>query len=1090
MRRLGLILISFLLAAGARAQPAFLVKDLNTTLTSSTAQYPLAAEFVKLGSDILFTVSDGMHGAELWITDGTEAGTRLLKDLCPGACSSQPQSLTVVGSRIYFGATDGVHGLELWSTDGTAAGTQMVADLVPGLLGSSPASLVEHGGSILFLATDAAHGTEIWRSDGSAAGTQLVADLRPGAESSGAVFWQALGSAFYFLADDGTHGKELWKTDGTGAGTILVKDILPGSGSAFQHVQAPRRGHQPSAVAGSRLFFAANDSVNNYELWATDGTEAGTAVVKNIAPGSSLPRSFCTFEGKVFFSAADSQETGRELWMSDGTEAGTQLVKNIRHPVYPSFDSNSNPFDLTVVGKRLFFVARDHLGTWLWKTDGTEAGTVAIKSGLTSSTPTLAAVGDKLLFWAGHSTFGSEPWITDGTADGTFLLADLNPGEPGSFISDFFFLDRWLATGGSLYFRAASNEWAFSQDVFTTDGTPAGTRRLKQIGYASNFQPLPQGVLPGPRPMADFKGSLIFQGGQDFFGQLWKTDGTAAGTSSLFPYGFSWIPRELTPAGDRVFFPGFFGYGYMLWSTDGTHASEVGDPSSEFTNHPPRWLTRVGDLVYFTTTVFSNFPQLAAANGSEIEYLLGPSAPAWLVPLGSQLLFRGDAELWKSDGTDAGTVRVKEIQPGDGYSQPSQLIAAGGVVLFSADDGAAGRELWKTDGTEAGTVLVKDIRSGAGSGIRFSYDGRDLPDELWAAAGSTVFFPADDGTGSGEELWKSDVTEAGTLPVKDIRPGSASSEIRWLTAVGSRVFFVADDGVHGRELWVSDGTEAGTRMVVDILPGPGSSLPQELAALGNTLLFSATDGVNGREPWRTAGSALGTRRIQDIAPGALSSSPMAFTASGPNVYFAANDGATGFELWAVRQPSLHSIFGDVAADYWAWRFVEALAWAGITTGCAPGLYCPLNQVSRAEMAVFLGRGIHGAAFTPPPATGTRFTDVPASYWAAAWIEQFAADGITTGCAPSQFCPDALVNRAEMAVFLLRSKHGAAYTPPPATGTRFTDVPASYWAAAWIEQLAAEGITTGCAPNQYCPGNSVSRDQMAAFLVRTFNLPVN
>ncbi|HSG39256.1 MAG TPA: ELWxxDGT repeat protein, partial [Thermoanaerobaculia bacterium] len=588
--------------------------------------------------------------------------------------------------------------------------------------------------------------------------------------------------------------------------------------------------------------------------------------------------------------------------------------------------------------------------------------------------------------------------------------------------------------------------------------------------------------------MADFKGSLIFQGGQSFAGQLWKTDGTAAGTSSLSSYAYSSIPRELTLMGDRVLFSAYAVFGYMLWSTDGTYATEVGDPYSTFISHPLRWLTRVGDSVFFESYLSSNFPHLGVIHGTAEDYgnFYSPSAPGALTPLGSIVLLRGNAELWKSDGTQAGTVQVKDIQPGAGLSFPSQLIAAGNVVLFSADDGAAGRELWKTDGTEAGTVPVKDIRSGAGSGIRFSYDGRDLPDELWAAAGSTVFFPADDGT-TGEELWKSDGTEAGTVLVKDIRPGSGSSEIRWLTAVGSRVFFVADDGVHGRELWVSDGTEAGTRMVVDILPGPGSSLPQELAALGNTLLFSATDGVNGREPWRTAGSPLGTRRIQDIAPGTLSSSPMAFTASGPNVYFAANDGATGFELWAVRQPSLHSIFGDVAADYWAWGFIEALASAGVTTGCAPALYCPLSQVTRAEMAIFLERGLHGGTYVPPPATGTVFTDVSAAHWAAAWIEQFAADGITTGCAPSQYCPDALVSRDEMAVFLLRAKHGAAYTPPPATGTVFTDVPASYWAAAWIEQLAAEGITTGCAPNQYCPGSSVSRDQMAAFLVRAFNL---
>ena len=733
MQRLGLILISFLLAAGAHAQPAFLVQDINPIWQNGTAQYPLAAEFVKLGSDILFTVSDVMHGTELWITDGTEGGTRLLKDLCPGACSSQPQSLTVVGSRIYFGATDGVHGLELWSTDGTAAGTQMIADLIPGLHGSSPTSLVELGGSLLFMATDPAHGTEIWKSDGTVEGTQLFVDLRPGAESSGVIFWTSLGGAFFFLADDGTQGRELWKTDGTPAGTVLVKDIRPGSGSGLAP-DAPRRGYPPFAVHGSRIFFAASDGTVGYELWATDGTEAGTVLVKDLNnQGSSVPRSFRSFGGKVFFSAEDSMK-GRELWASDGTTDGTQLVKDVLFG-----PSSSNPFDLTVAGDRLFFIARDANGSKLWNTDGTAAGTLVVKSAVTSATPSLAALGNKVLFWARDSAHGSEPWITDGTEAGTFLLADLNPGEWDSLSPDFFLLDRWIAAGGSIYFRAATHPVTFAQEVFKTDGTPGGTRRLKKIGQESLFVPLLQGVLPGPRPMTDLGGTLIFAG----LDAALKSDGTAAGTSFLSYPGF-WTPRELTPLGGQVVFPGFFSYGYMLWSTNGTNLLPVGNEMSEFTNNPPRWLTRVGDSVYYTTTIFSSFPQLAVTNGSENEYLLGPSGPAWLAPLGSLLLFRGDAELWKSDGTDAGTVQVKDIRPGEGYSLPSQLIPAGSVVLFSADDGAAGRELWKTDGTEAGTVLVKDIRSGAGSGIRFSYDGRDLPDELWAAAGSTVFFPADD----------------------------------------------------------------------------------------------------------------------------------------------------------------------------------------------------------------------------------------------------------------------------------------------------------------------------------------------------------
>lgn len=180
-------------------------------------------------------------------------------------------------------------------------------------------------------------------------------------------------------------------------------------------------------------------------------------------------------------------------------------------------------------------------------------------------------------------------------------------------------------------------------------------------------------------------------------------------------------------------------------------------------------------------------------------------------------------------------------------------------------------------------------------------------------------------------------------------------------------------------------------------------------------------------------------------------------------------------------------FDDVRPGYWAFSQIEALARSGITAGCTASSYCPSEQVTRAQMAVFLERAMRGSGFVPPPATGIVFQDVPGSYWAARFIEQLAADGITTGCSVGYFCPDDGVTRAQMAVFLLRATHGAGYTPPVATGTLFGDVPGSYWAVNWIEQLAAEGITLGCGSGNYCPEAIVPRDQMGVFLVRAFNL---
>jgi hypothetical protein len=187
------------------------------------------------------------------------------------------------------------------------------------------------------------------------------------------------------------------------------------------------------------------------------------------------------------------------------------------------------------------------------------------------------------------------------------------------------------------------------------------------------------------------------------------------------------------------------------------------------------------------------------------------------------------------------------------------------------------------------------------------------------------------------------------------------------------------------------------------------------------------------------------------------------------------------------------IFADVPFSYWANYWIEILYNDGITGGCATDphlIYCPDAPVTRAEMAIFILRSEHGGAYTPPPATGTVFTDVSLGSFADAWIEQLAAEGITGGCTVNgtQYCPNDSITRAEMSIFLLRGKYTSAYTPPPATGTVFGDVTLGSFADAWIEQLFNEKITTGCGGGNYCPSSPVTRAEMAVFLVETFNLP--
>ena len=310
-------------------------------------------------------------------------------------------------------------------------------------------------------------------------------------------------------------------------------------------------------------------------------------------------------------------------------------------------------------------------------------------------------------------------------------------------------------------------------------------------------------------------------------------------------------------------------------------------------------------------------------------------------------------------------------------------------------------------------------------------------------------------------------------------------------------------------------TDTYVRMTTSVtVPPSGKLLFQHAYALetnydGGVLEYS----TNGGSSWSDAisliefngydgpvstgyGNPLGGRQtFTGVSHGYISTRLNLNSLSGQNVMFrwrmGLDSGLSSLGWWLDDVQIYECVrFSDVGTNHWAYSTIEKLAANNITTGCSVGLFCPSTNVTRDQMAVFLLRGEHGSSYIPPAVgTSTGFNDVPVTQWAAAWIKQLAVEGITTGCGNSNFCPGTGVTRDQMAVFLLRAKYGSAYTPPPVgTGTGFSDVPATHWAAVWIKQLAAEGITSGCAPSMFCPGTSVSRDQMSVFLVKTFNLP--
>ena len=163
-------------------------------------------------------------------------------------------------------------------------------------------------------------------------------------------------------------------------------------------------------------------------------------------------------------------------------------------------------------------------------------------------------------------------------------------------------------------------------------------------------------------------------------------------------------------------------------------------------------------------------------------------------------------------------------------------------------------------------------------------------------------------------------------------------------------------------------------------------------------------------------------------------------------------------------------------------------------GCDPAafLFCPTDLVTRADMAGFILRAVHGADFVPTPYAGA-FLDVQSGDYNADYIQSFFDEGYTVGCGGGNFCPDAVHTRGQTAVFILKGEHGTDYVPPTCDSTHeFDDVPCPPTPAApfgdWIGQLFVEGVTAGCGGNNFCPTAGIPNQQMATFLVRAFGLP--
>lgn len=551
------------------------------------------------------------------------------------------------------------------------------------------------------------------------------------------------------------------------------------------------------------------------------------------------------------------------LWRTDGTEAGTQRIDL---PVI--VDELTAPVAL---GGSVYFMDR---GAGLWKSDGTSAGTQRLTASSLPGQhrPWLAVMGGQVYFT--QVVFGEarQLWRTDGTPLGTAMVSDFGPG--------YYVKPEVVVASNKIYFV---EERFGSHALWTSDGTPAGTRQLLVMEQHS----APVALNDSVYLFARIDGSLA--------STLYRSDGTPAGTLPVRDIPQPEFP-PLTVVGSSLFFSTWTPtFSRALWRSDGTDAGTIvvkeGFSSSTRLLH----MVAAGSTLYFANAGDSGVlwgisGSLWRSDGTEAGTMKVSDAVPFIpfASLGDKVLALSSysSGAWISDGTPAGTTPLPVPAGESNFSSLCGSVQAtfNGAIYFGADDGIHGCELWKTEGTAGSTVMVRDINPRFESGI----------DSItpFAVLGSHLYFRGTDG-GQSVGLWRTDGTEAGTTFVK------LHGDVANLTVLDNALFYSGGGGV-----WKSDGTPAGTELVklVDTsifsFTAVGNRLyfwsrPSDLRlwtsdgttagtvalksfdhfaaplAFNGRLFFLGTTPADGRELWESDGTAAGTRMIVDLSPGPI-----------------------------------------------------------------------------------------------------------------------------------------------------------------------------------------------------------------------------
>ena len=886
--RTSILLVYFLLAStwalldsSVSAQSARLFGDLNQTPnpvaldpTPATPQAYLGREsFVHLGKKILLSAKGASTGQELYLTDGSKAGTQLVKDIRPGARSSNPRNLILTqdGKKAFFvvDGRDKSKEEELWVSDGTAKGTLHLLTVARGYTPSLRPLAQASASSILFTYDDSKVGAEPWISNGTPAGTRLLLDVVPGTASSNPIEGIPLGKSgkTLFNCTQPLLGNELWITDGTAKGTQLLKDIQPGKASGYPSFF--------TTLGASKVLFVARDAKTGAELWSTDGTATGTTQVLDLDPGSANGVGWLHplgSTGLVVFSG-NNGKTGWEPFVTDGTAKGTQLLLD----TVPGTGSGSfRNSTISSNGKLMYWIGRiSHWQNKIFVTDGRPQGTKVFSPiPFTSDSMSLAELQGKIYF-EGQSILpgtGYELSVTDGTKKGTQTLVDYRLGFESGYARHITRLDA-----STILFRSYRKQETIDLVRYRPGkgaqrveiGVPNASRNQSGIGYYA----------------VPYANKMAFIGDDGKHGEeLWLTDGTWKGSQmvkDVDPGTWNGAKGPLAVLGDKVFFVGnTLLTGAELWASNGTASGtylvkEIRPGTKDAGIHSMR---SIGRLLYFT-----------ADDGVHGQ------------------------EPWVSDGTNSGTRLLRDVVKGGFGSNPVDYAGYGNRVVFFGRNLRAGRDLYLTDGTSQGTkTLYPDLHGSA--------NGR--PWSSMAAMGGRVYFPAYSPTNGKDELWVTDFTRQGTFEVASLGD-RWGSQPRNLNGGYGRILYTGFTTKTGYEFLTSDGTKAGTKVFLDLAPAKASSNPWWLTSIGSRHhYFIAYQNLQiGVEAWRTDGTIPGTISY-DLSPGQADSNAgfvqpsHHFVPIGDKVLVAATHPVHGRELFVITNGATVQNVGSSYGGTW------------------------------------------------------------------------------------------------------------------------------------------------------------------------------